>query len=198
MTGPWMVAFGALWLLVIVIAVLVTGLLRRTTATLERLDQYMQYQARTQEMSRLPVGVTVPAFSAYDLEGRLVTSDELFERRSLTLFLGDSCEPCDELVEELMTSEIRLPGAQLVVVGRSKTLESLVERWGAGTVRAFADSEAGEISRAFDNRVIPQAFVVDPPGTLAASNIPNTVRDLERMVERVEGGDVPALDHGSA
>lgn len=198
MTGPWVAAFIVLWLLFVTLAIVVTGILRRSTATLERLDEYMQFQARTQEMSRLPLGVKVPRFTAYDVEGRLISSDELFRARTMVLFVGDSCQPCEELVEELMASDFRPQGIQFVVVGRLDTMKSLVARFESMRLRAFADSEAGEISRAFDNRVIPQAFVVDPPGTLVGANIPNTIRDLERMVERVEGGDSSVLSSGSA
>lgn len=187
MTGPWIAGFAALSLLVVVLAVVVTGILRRSNATLERLDDYMKLQARTREMSRRALGTAVPEFSSHDIQGRLVSSQELFADRSLVLFLGGSCEPCDDLVEEMMSSEVDLGPVRLVLAGRLETVTKLVERFGAASVVGFADTDTNELSQAFDNRVIPQAFVVDPPGVLVAADIPNNIRDLERLAGRVEG-----------
>ena len=190
MTAPWIAAFVALWLLTVVVAVVVTGILKRSTVALERLDDYMTAQGRASDMTRLPIGSDIPRFDAEDLQGRRVASDELFARPAVVLFLGDEgCAPCDELIDELMRSELRTGGTQLVVVGRREIVGSLAQRFGNDTLRVFVEGAAAQFSRSFDNRISPQAFRVEPPGTLAAVEIPNTVKELEMLLAETKGGE---------
>src|SRR5487761_1176005 len=94
MSGPWLAAFVTLWILVIVLAGLLLGLLRRVEGILTRAESHAAAMFITPNFG-LRAGEFVPAFMGQDADGRTVDSSEVLPEAPLVfLFVEQACRPC--------------------------------------------------------------------------------------------------------
>jgi len=184
MTGPWLAAFAVLWALVLFLAVLVLGVMRRVVPLLDRLEE----QRQTAPGFGLPAGTKVPAFEALDREGELVGADAI-PRPGIVLFLEPGCRPCEKLAEELRSEAANLDGVPLVFV-TPDTAEGRGLIPPAGT--ALLQSGRA-VSLAFQTSITPHAFLVDTDGWLSGNTIPASVADLTLLAAQLgrKGAEVP-------
>src|SRR5487761_1791863 len=82
MSGPWLAAFVTLWILVIVLAGLLLGLLRRVEGILTRAESHAAAMFITPNFG-LRAGEWVPAFMGQDADGRTVDSSEVLPEAPL-------------------------------------------------------------------------------------------------------------------
>ncbi len=183
MSGPWIAAFGSLWLVVIASVVVELGFLRRAAVVLERVESKLEVPPAG--VGAMP-GETISHFQARDREGAIVSSDELARSQAVYLFLEPGCRPCKTLAAELGGNGGWLEGPPLRVV---------IDDSSAG--RAFAlppDVEVlyqsdGAIASAFKNLATPQAYVVGEGGVVLDTVIPSSVDSVRMLVTRAKGGD---------
>jgi hypothetical protein len=177
MTGPWLAAFIILWVLVLLLAALVLGVLRRVLPLLDHLEQA---QSRTAGEFGLPVGSALPAFEARDREGDAVTADGI-PRPGVVLFLDPECRPCQKLATELRSDGPNLDSVPLVLVAPDTD---------AGRDLVPPNSpvllQSGHaISRAFQTSITPHAFLVDADGRLSDQAIPESIADLNLLAAKL-------------
>jgi len=184
MNGIWIAAFVAFASLVLLLGLLVLGTLRRITPLLERTEESLQ-TAATASLGGLPVGARVPPFEARDTHGASFTDGDLLGATSLVLFVGPSCRACERLVEDLRAGSVPYLGARLFVVPDSADLAPELDRTTGITV--LVDTER-TLARAFEMRVVPQAFVVDVHGVVLAAGRPNSWDEVQSLLA-TEGGD---------
>ncbi len=187
MTGPWLAAFVILWALVLLLALLVLGVLRRVVPLLDRLEE----QQQTVPGLGLPAGTRVPAFEAHDREGDAVTADAI-PRPGIVLFIEPGCGPCEKLAEELRSDAANLDGVPLVFVAPDTNEgRELVPPAG------FVLLQSGHaISHAFQTSITPHAFLVDADGRLSEHTIPESVADLNLLAAQLGRKDAQGVPAG--
>lgn len=187
MTGLWLVAFVALWALVVLIGLVVLGTLRRITLLLEAAEASFGAAARA-SLGGLSVGSMVPVFAAQTVDGRVFFAEvDLEEERTGVLFLSRSCEACQVLADDLSRGFVPGDlGARLVVVSEDGTTAREFAR--SAEVTVLVD-ENREVAEAFDARIVPRAFIVVQQRVVLAAGRPNDWDTLRRLVATAGGGD---------
>lgn len=186
MTGLWIAAFVALWALVVVLGLLVLGTLRRLAPLIERVDVSL-HAAATDSIRGLQPGATPSPFMAESIDGLVFTEVDLRGSTTVVLFLGSTCGACERLAEDLESGSVPGLGARLLVV--ADRLDWAHALAGSAQVTVLVD-EHRSLARAFETRVVPQAFVVDEHGTVLAGGRTSDwdgIRDLLASVAKGGG-----------
>jgi hypothetical protein len=184
MSGPWIAAFVALWALVIVLAFLVLGTLRRMAPLLERTEARLAAATQRAEPSGLQPGAIVPAFEAEVFGGGRFTDADLHGARTILLFLGPSCQACERLVDDLDTGRVPELRARLVVVAHDADEAA---GFAAGGVTALVQDDRS-LARVFESDRVPHAFVIAEGGTVLASGSPNDWEGVQNLLRDSEKG----------
>ncbi len=167
----WAVAVVALWVVVVFVAVVQVGILRRTTLALE---QMAGVSGVNPSLQGPPVGARIPAFTAIDRQGLSVTDSTFIGEPSLMVFLSLGCGPCHTLAKELGEVDLGDLADRLVIVTERGGIEGLGIPAG---LRAVAQQD-GELSQSFDIVATPYALALDSGGVVRSSKVPNTVAQL--------------------
>jgi AhpC/TSA family len=185
-TGLWVAAFVALWILVVLIGLVVLGMVRRVTSLLEAAEVSLEAAARA-SLGGLPVGAMVPTFAAETADGRAATEMDLERRLTAVLFLSRSCDACQTMVDDLSRGQVPSDlGLRLIVV--SDDSETAIELSSPGQVTVLVDKH-GDVADAFDARVVPRAFIVGEQRLVLASGRPNDWDSLRDLIATTGGGD---------
>lgn len=182
MPVSWMVLVAAMWLLVILMAVILLGLLRRVVTLESLLKSGGGATQRIDPMSAVPpVGATLPLSDTL-----LAPASE--RGNTAVLFLGSGCQPCRSLAKELAASladpsvePVVADGDELVVVTDPAGADMF-----AGIGRLLID-ENRELRRALGVVATPMAFGVDQAGVVCAADfVPDVdyVRELLASCDR--------------
>jgi hypothetical protein len=176
-TGPWIVAFGVLSLVVVLLAALVLGLSARVISVLARAEALLNRMNLDEVFRGLEVGASLPEFTAEHVGGLPIEERPPASGR-LLLFLDADCAPCRDLVVALDREDVQLPLEKVAVLQpvEGSRLPSLPAGW---TVLAQRDRK---VSRALRVSATPYAYVVDGTNTVTAAGIPNSPPDLQRLV----------------
>jgi peroxiredoxin len=186
MTGPWVAAFVALWVLVIALGLLVLGTLRRLLPLIERSEEVISSAAKRLAIGGLPRGTTTPTFMAEQVNGATFTELDLRGSSSVVLFLGSGCKACAQLVDDLEKDRAPDLGVRLVVVSGDRTEAQMLASSEEATVLV---DEQQVLARIFQSAVAPHAFMIDEHGVVLASGVPSDWEDLRHLRSTTEGGD---------
>lgn len=178
MSGPWIVAVVALWVLLALVAFIVLGLVRRTTSILERLESQIRQPGML--VGGPPTGSSLPAFEAMDATGSAVRSSDLAGEPSIWLLMTSECEPCQRLASELRGRDGHLTGGRLVIATDDSPVALGVPP-GIMVLQPLDDS----ISTVFGTAFTPYAFSTDARGIVRETMIPQTVEELELLASRL-------------
>jgi cytochrome oxidase Cu insertion factor (SCO1/SenC/PrrC family) len=118
-TTPWIITFVALWAIVILLALIVLGTLRRVIPLLESAEESLAAGRASLGPGGLPVGARVPPFTAHSIGGSPFTELDLRDTTTVALFIGTSCPACEQLVDDLENDLAPELNARLVVVSES-------------------------------------------------------------------------------
>lgn len=179
-----MAALVALWSVVVVMALILVGLLRRMTNVLEQAEARLA-QAAT-GFGGAPPGTAIPPFEVKDEQGSVLRFAQLVGSPAIYLFMSSTCEPCKRLAAELSGIDQALDRTPLFLIMEDSPEAREVPFPPGVTVLYQAEQAA---SRAFQNVAAPQAFAVDSGGTVLDLLIPNSLGDLRQLVRRIEGGE---------
>jgi hypothetical protein len=190
-TPAWIAAVCALWALVLLLAFLVLGTLRRVTAVLEQVRV-----PETPALGAAPTTVVEP-FELYDDLGLRVGSDELLvEPATILLFIEPGCTPCLRLTEQLEGVGEYLVGVPIYVV--APKLPPTGEMEFPRGVRILYD-RGGRVTGAFSNRATPQAYAVGSNRLVLDRRVPASLDDLTEMASfQRNGGGEGLAEHVSA
>jgi hypothetical protein len=173
--GFWLAVVLAQTLLLLVLAVIVLGQLRRMGVVLEAAEGVLRAGAATLPAPGLPPGATVPAFRA----GAAVGSRPPPAGAAVYLFVSADCDPCAPLLEELAGVPDPLGGVRLVVVADG----DLAAHPAAARIDGVV-SQDGAVREAFGAVASPSAFAV-AGGTVVDARIVNTLTHLRDLAGRL-------------
>jgi len=182
-SAPWIAAYAALWLTVLVLTFTVLGIVRRIGGVLEGVERRL---AEAPPELGAAVGSRIAPFRLAEADGHSIGFEQLVTEPTLLLVLSKHCEACAELVEQLEGAGDSLGGLPFAVVTDAEpevpypdTLSVLYDRDGA-------------VTKALDNRATPQAYVLDPSGLVLDRRVPGSLRDLEAMARPHAERNAPA------
>jgi hypothetical protein len=186
MSGPWIAGFVALWVVTLLLGTLVIGLLRRVNNVLETAERRVASIPGELGIGGARPGTAIGPFEA-ELDGVTVSSHDLFP--GVFILLSTGCAPCVELAPQLGSLGREVDGVGVYVVledtpeGRDFPLPPEVPvLW----------QHERAVSNAFETHATPQAFAVDPTGTVVEQAVPSTPKQLRELAVRSKapaGGD---------
>jgi len=194
MTSAWTIAFLALSLLVLLLAVLVVGTLRRIAVVLERAQAELPAASDRSMTLGISPGSTIPYFTAEEVGRGAFTSDDLLGSPAVVLFLGTSCAPCRDLIDDLRAGHVPETAARLVVVVDASDAAELAV---SSHVTVLAERDK-EVARAFETTATPHGFAVSPDGVVSAVGHPNDWEAVARLAAEFNQGGAPQTDTISA
>lgn len=185
MSTPWALAFVVQWLVIVTLAVVVVGLLKRTAGALEHAEASLTAPV---SLGGIPVASRTPDFTVYNVSSSMtLTAKQLLTRATVLLFMERHCPPCRQLAAEISSTFDRADVINLQLV---LDLEDGVPDWLPEDLPVVFQRRK-ELSRAFENTVSPQAYLVDPDRLVLAKRVIRSVDDLREMNRNGElsGGD---------
>ena len=172
MSAPWVSAFVALWVVVLILLFLQVGLLRRTAGVLERVES--RSGAWSPASMGVPPGASIPDFEAADADGSMFESRSQFGRRAIYLFVEEDCEPCRALLDEMVQHGTwNMPEVDLITLVEGDVTALAIPR-DLGRVL----TQAQDVADRFGTSATPHAFAVDESGIVVEKSIPNTFEEL--------------------
>jgi hypothetical protein len=175
MTEPWIVAYGVLFGLVVLLALLMLGLLRKILPLLDA----ERAAASEQPAFGAEVGSAVDRFPLYTNTGSRIKWEDFLQAPSLLVLTGQGCRPCDELIPKLEGLDNEIEGVPLLFVVDGPPDGGELDLDTDWPVLYDRDSAA---VKALHNKALPQAYVLAPSGHVLARRIPHSAQDLRRMV----------------
>jgi hypothetical protein len=179
LSTAWIIAFATMSIVVLILALLVIGTLRRLDQLLTQVNAALATAMERIRRDGLQPGSRVGSFSATRASGGRYTEQDLLGTMTLVLFLNSSCASCHLLAEDLRTGSAPDLGVRLVVVA-----DDLDE------ARSFLASEqvtvliqdADLVARAFDSHRTPHSFLVNELGVALAAGTPNTWAQIRGLI----------------
>jgi methylamine dehydrogenase accessory protein MauD len=178
----WAVTIVVLWLTVVALAVIVLGTLRQLAPVLERA---VAAAAGLGSFDQGPaVGQELPRFTARDTVGEPADDQQLRGEPAILVFLSSGCGPCQQLAEEMRAAGVGALASQLIVVTSPEGSSSLELPAG---LRVLAET-ANEVSSPMRVHGTPFAVAVDADGVVRATEVPNTLAQLDSLAAVVGMG----------
>jgi uncharacterized membrane protein YphA (DoxX/SURF4 family)/thiol-disulfide isomerase/thioredoxin len=197
----WTSNAGAANLLAALLAVTMV-LLAVTTAQFYRraTDAERQLHGGAPEVPGLPLGSTAPDFELGDLDGQLVSRDDLLAagKPVILIFASPTCGPCHAMMPEVGRWHGALnESITFVVVESGASREGLRD-----TLRSLGDvtvlvDDGRETAEKFAANATPMAVALNANGTIASKPMPGQ-RNIESLVRTVLSAAQSTVDHASA
>ncbi len=177
MSLPFWLSYGALWLVVLYLTVVVLGLAR----ALHRLGD----ENLTISTAGLK-GEPAPDFSVTDLSGRTIESADLEGRLSALLFVSPDCSTCSVTLAEMNAIQAKTNG-HVIVFCRSTgdRCAQMAETYGLN-VPVVVDEDL-EISRLFEVAAAPTAVLIGADGRIDSYGQPMSPEEFEQSIAERDG-----------
>lgn len=175
MTGPWVLAFGAVVVSQLLLVLFVIGLGKRLLSALGRVEAVLPQPEDLPQIrpTQLDVNEPAPPLPADNLAA--LTAD----RGLLLLFIEHGCQPCQLLAADLRHSRLNEGDCRLAaVVDDFREFPQLPSNWATIT-----DSDRS-IAAAWRVTGTPVAFFIDDQHVIRAIGVPNSVGDLQRLLRQ--------------
>jgi hypothetical protein len=178
-TTAWVVAYVVLAALVLLLAIVVLGTLRRVVPALERAEAAV----RAPLPAGLRPGSPVPEFVAFAADGSPLDERD-FVGPVVLLFIGAACPPCEALINDVRARAEPLSGRVIAVARDTNANRELLSE--APLEVAFHD---GSVSSAFQTAATPHAFAISD-GVVVDVAVPQRAVDLDALAQQaLKGGD---------
>ena len=116
----------------------------------------------------------LPAFSMQDLDGRTITTDDLYGKVTLVNFWATWCGPCRAEIPDLIKLQARYPDhLQIIGVSADEGPVQVVEDFAtAYGINYPIVMSTPELNRAFPGvMALPTSFIIDPEGRVVQTHI---------------------------
>lgn len=174
MSGPWIAAFLALTIVVLILAIVVIGLMHRTITTMRSIEFSL---APVHSNFGPQVGSLAPPMPPTPGVGEPLESAPAW---SLTVFLEIGCDPCRVLALDIQRHDWD-GGVRNILISDDPQLVQ-PHKLPGWTVQI---DSSGETSHAWGVTGTPAAFLTDPAGRIRSATHPNTSSDLRRILRLV-------------
>lgn len=176
MSAPWITVLLALWVVVVILAVIQVGVLRKVLPVLD-------HAAAAPAMPFVPSeGMLLPAFEASLADGSAITAAQMNGQPFILLFVSEACAPCRRLLLRLEDYIWSAEGAAVYLVMADG---ARVDMPIPACVTPLLE-HGGNVSRAFSVTATPLAVAVDRRGVVAQSLVPAGPDDLDRLRRALE------------
>ncbi len=157
-------------------------LMRQNGRVLMRLDA-LETKTGTAKAPGLPVNSPAPSFKLKDLEGRVWTSDEVYEQASkiLLLFTDPDCHACESMLPDLAEWQGEHAGQLRIVPVSRGEVESNRSRFVRHGIRDVLLQEGREVADAFTAELTPSAVLIT--SGLIASSLAVGPEAIAKLVE---------------
>lgn len=189
MSFPFWLSFGALWLLVLFMSLVLLGLVR----TVYRLQRDGALATGADGTLR---GQPIPEFAATDLSGNAVTSASIAGRLTALLFVGSDCASCTMTLHDLAALDAKADDMIVVCQGEREACADLAETY--RIVAPVVPDENLELSELFRIQTVPTAVIASTAGTIASIGHPLGRPQLEELIgeaRREDGEPVLVAQH---
>lgn len=174
---PFILSYGALWLLVIFQSLVLLGLVRMVY----QIQQASPTLSRRGPDSRLKTGERAPEFTALDLLGSPVRSADYSGRLRALLFVSAGCRACTLTLSEMHALNCKVQGRIVIICrGGREDCTDLAERYGLD-VPVIADSD-DHISQLFGISGVPTAVLIDASDLIQSYGHPLRGKELEDLL----------------
>lgn len=182
MSAPWVAAFVALWALVVIVALLLLGTLRRLTPILANVESTLAKLGTTPRLSGLDLGDRVPEFTAITDDGEVLTDDVIAGSPTVMLFIDASCPACDAIIADLEAGQPGTIDARLIVIGEHIGDDRPLS---LGSEITVVREGAHALASAFASERTPEAFII-VGGRVVAKGLAGDLDHLRGLVARAE------------
>ena len=190
------VSNGALWLVVIALAVALLAVIRQVGVLHERIAPVGALMLA----KGLKVGESAPQIAAQDLEGRSMTlgSVRSDERATLIVFVSPTCPVCKTLLPALKSSLASERDWLDIVLASDGEVTAQREFVLAQRLGAFPYVVSAPLGISYQVSRLPFAALVDAKGVLRARGIVNSQEHLESLFEAKRLGFASIQDYFEA
>jgi len=189
MSFPFWLSFGALWLLVLFLSLVVLGLVR----TVYRLQRDGAARAGGDGTLR---GQPIPEFTGVDLSGEPVTSATIAGQLTALLFVGSDCASCAMTLHDLDALHAKADSLIVICQGDGEACTELAETY--RIVAPVVPDKNLELSELFQITTVPTAVIASKTGTIASIGHPLGRPQLEELIgeaRREDGEPVLVAQH---
>ncbi|HLY29871.1 MAG TPA: TlpA disulfide reductase family protein [Ktedonobacterales bacterium] len=130
----------------------------------------------------LNVGEQAPAFSATDLEGRLVEFDRLLGRKCVLAFVSPQCSACVYTLDALNEVAQRERDLNVVVVGGTDLEENRRYATAHKAVMPILTPATDTVRELYRIKGVPYVFALDSAGVVRAAGIVNEAKHLTGLL----------------
>jgi len=198
MSGMWIVAFALQWIVLLIFAVLIVGVLRYLRFVQSNIHVVTHYASRFEQGDR------ISHFELPGLKGLPVVSKALLKtsQRTLLLFLSPSCSGCDTVMDDLANLVKREQGLgklgwSVIVIYTGpyvsrEAVEKHIDPSVSNEVTVVVD-EKGSIAQQYDLRSFPIGIAVDHLGRV----IDQSSRSMTRWLKQTLQASQPSREEPS-
>lgn len=185
MSGPWIIAFIALSVAVVLLAAFVIGIAQRIIPALERVATEtapIHGHGGQNSLSTAPgptAGSTTPPLPSFDRSP--VPTPTQDARRRLVVFMEKGCEPCAVLAADLRRKRLRQGDTELIaIIDDSRFGSQLPDEW------SLIVDGAHRISQEWGIWAKPQAVLTTADCQVIQTAVPNTRRDVIALLQQAQ------------
>jgi methylamine dehydrogenase accessory protein MauD len=187
METTWLVAFLALWAVLLFLGFLVLGTLRTLGLLSWRLELLEATTPRRLGRDGLRPGKKAPDFSLPSADGKEITLQNLAGRKVLLVFTQSGCSPCTQIMPEL--NPLRSSAVQVVVINNGEP--QATKKWGEELGARFPvlAQERFSVSKRYAVFATPFAFLIDEKGIIVSKGIINNRQHIRYVLSGARVGE---------
>jgi peroxiredoxin len=139
----------------------------------------------------LPIGAVVADFELPDLNGKIVSLDDIKSARKPVLFLyvSPSCSPCKVLVPEFETWQRDLADKLQILFLSRGTAEENIDKFGGDVEKTILLQKHREVADLFKAQWTPTAVLMDANGRISSHAAAGDTA-IRELIEAIDGEDL--------
>jgi methylamine dehydrogenase accessory protein MauD len=182
-----LVAFVALWAVVLFLGFLLVGTLRALGILNWRLEQLEATTPRRLGRDGLKPGKKAPDFALPSADGKEVPLHDFAGRKVLLVFTQSGCSPCARIVPEL--NRLGSSVAQVVVINNGDPEATMKWSEELGARFPVLAQERFSVSKRYEVFATPFAFLIDEEGIIVSKGIINNRQHIHYVLSGARAGD---------